>query len=453
MAATLFELGSADEQPQRPAKASAGGTPRLRTPERRQVEMQWLALDELLEPEHPVRVVWQAVMALDLSRWLQTIEAVEGTPGRDATDPRLLLALWVYATVDGVGSARRLAKLCDPKFGPLAYRWLCGGVTLNYHTLSSFRSQNADAWDELITQVVAVLMHAELVSLNRVAQDGMRVRANAGKSSFRRRATLEECLRDAREQVETLAQLSEEDPQELTTREQAARERAAREREELVRKALENCEELQKKRDERSKVSGEKAKEARASTTDPESRNMKFPNGGYDPGYNVQYCTDTASGIIVGVDVTNAGSDAEQFLPMLDQLQERYNQTPAEGLADGGFTTKEMIAAAAERGCTVYAPVKEEEKQRAKGKNPFEKKRGDKPPVAAWRERMGTAAAQAIYKLRAQTAEWVNAMARNRGFYRMPVRGQVKCRITATLYAIAHNIVHGANLRAEAAMR
>ena len=451
MTKPLFDKGPAAEQESQPAQP-LGGAPRLRTPQRQQVEMQWLALDELLAADHPARAIWQAVCGLDLRRWLKNIQAVEGLPGRDATDPRLLVALWVYATLDGIGSARRLAKLCGEKDGQLGYRWLCGHVTLNHHTLSDFRSQHGAAWDDLLTQIVASLMHEGLVSLNRVAQDGMRVEADAGKSSFRRQGTLAACLTEARGQVETLKQLRDEDANELTKRERAARERAAREREQRVLQAIENCAELQKQREERAKISCEPVKEARASTTDPEARNMKFPNGGYGPGYNVQFCTDTVSGVIVGVDVTNAGSDAEEFPPMLDQLQQRFGQTPAEGLVDGGFATKETINAAAEQGCVVYAPVKEEKKQQAAGKNPFEKKRGDTPAVAAWRERMGTAAAKLVYKLRAQTAEWVNAFARNRGFYTMPVRGLEKCRTVTALYAITHNLIQGAKLRAEAAM-
>lgn len=453
MTTPLFDKGPPDEG-DAGCQAPWGGVPRLRTPQRRQVEMHYLSLDELLEADHPARLVWQAVGGLDLSHWLENIEAVEGLPGRNATDPRLLVALWVYATLDGVGSARRLAKLCGEKDGQLGYRWLCGGVTINHHTLSDFRSQHGEAWDELVTQIAASLMHEGLVTMKQVAQDGMRVEADAGKSSFRRRRTLETCLAEARAQLEALKQLGEEDPGELTKRERAARERAARELAERVQQALENCQQLQQQREARSKTSGEAVQEARASTTDPEARNMKFPNGGYAPGYNVQFCTDVESGIIVGVAVSNHGGDAEEFPPMLDQLQKRYGRTPDEGLLDGGYATKETINAAAARNCTVYAPVKDEQKQQAAGKNPFEKKKGDTPAVASWRERMGTDLAQTIYKLRAQTAEWVNAFARNRGFYTMPVRGMEKCRGVAALYAVTHNIMimQGAKLRAEAAM-
>jgi transposase len=453
MDAFLFERGQ-QELPS-PGEVAAGvpegsapvGKPRLRIPHRDQIEMHWASLDQLLEPDHQARVVWTAVCGLDLSAWLGEIKAVEGHAGRDATDPRLLVALWVFATLDGVGSAREVARLCEKH---LAYQWLCGGVSVNHRMLSEFRSQHGEKWDALMTQIVASLMAEGLVTMQRVAQDGMRVRADAGKSSFRRRRTLEECLAEAREQLEELKKLDEESPGELTKRQRAAQQRAAAERLRRIQDAMQNCEELQRQREESAKKSGRKVNEARASTTDPEARTMQFSDGGFRPGYNVQFSTDTASGVIVGVDAVNAGNDSEQLPPLLDQIEERYQTTPDEALVDGGFASKDAIEEVAEKhNCTVYAPLKDEEKQRKAGKDPHARKKGDSEAVAQWRARMGTAAAKEIYQLRCQTAEWVNAICRNRGFWRMPVRGLTKCRTIAVLYAITHNLLQGAKLRAE----
>jgi transposase len=442
-------LFNPDDLPEPPspaqvAQSMAAGKPRLRVPIRDQVEMQWASLDELLETDHQVRIVWAAVCALDLSRWLSEIKAVERHVGRDATDPRLLVALWVFATLKGIGSARELDRLCREC---LPYQWLCGGVSVNYHMLSDFRSQGGEKWDELLTQIVGVLLDADLVKMERVAQDGMRVRASAGKSSFRRRGRLEECLEEARQQVETLKQLAEQDGEELTRRQRAARQRAARERQERVEEAMRQCAELQEQREASAKQSGRKVNEARASTTDPDARTMKFPDGGYQPGYNVQFATDTQSGVIVGVEVTNAGTDSEQLPPMLDQLEERYDRLPDESLVDGGFASVDAIEDADDRGCVVYAPLKDEEKQRAAGKDPHARKKGDSDAVARWRRRMGTVPAKVIYRLRCQTAEWANAQCRNRGLWQMPVRGQPRCRNVALLFAIAHNLVVGRRLR------
>jgi hypothetical protein len=208
---------------------------------------------------------------------------------------------------------------------------------------------------------------------------------------------------------------------------------------------------LRQQREETAKRSGKKPTEARASTTDPDARVMNFPDGGYRPGCNVQFATDTATGIIVGLDVTNAGTDSEQMPPMLDQLEERYQRIPAEILVDGGFASLDAIEATEGRHCVVFAPVKNEEKQKEAGKDPYARKKNDSDAIAAWRKRMGEDASKVVYRLRCQTAEWVNALCRNRGFLQMPVRGLRKCRIVATLFAITHNLIQQGNVRAAVA--
>jgi transposase len=437
-----------DPTPEQAARTPGRGTPRLRVPQRDQTEFNWSSVDERLDSDSPARAVWALVCRLDLDAWLAEIKAVEGHVGRDATDPRLLVALWVFATLKGIGSARELERLCKDH---LAYQWLCGGVSVNYHMLADFRSQGGAKWDALLTQIVATLMAEDLVTMDRVAQDGMRVRADAGKSSFRTGGRLEQLLEEAKQQVETLKQLAETDPEELTKRQRAARERAAAERQARIEEAARQCEELRAKKKAREKGRTEKSSEARASTTDPEARNMKFSDGGCRPGFNLQFATDTATGIVLGVDVTSAGSDSEEMPPMLDQLESRYDKVPDEILVDGGFASLDAIDATEARNCKVYAPVKDAEKQKKAGKDPYARKPHDTAHTAAWRGRMGEEASQTLYKLRAQTAEWVNALCRNRGLWRMPVRGRERCRIVATLYAITHNLIHQGNVRAAAA--
>jgi hypothetical protein len=244
--------------------------------------------------------------------------------------------------------------------------------------------------------------------------------------------------------------LAQTNPDELSRRQRAARERAAKQRQSRIEDAIRECEKLREEREKNAKQSGRKPTEARASTTDPEARVMAFSDGGFRPGYNVQFATDTASGIIVGVDVTHAGTDSEQLPPMLDQLEERYKRLPDEAVVDGGFASLDAIEATEERGCTVYAPVKNEEKQIKAGQDPFARKKKDSDFTAAWRKRLGEEASKLVYRLRGQTAEWVNALCRNRGFQHMPARGQKRCRIVATLYAITHNLIHQGNLRAAA---
>ena len=432
---TLFVLPASE-----PPEPEPPGRPRRRRAERQQVVTHIASLDSLLPEDHRARLVWEYVQGLDLGALYEPIRAVEGTAGRNALDPRILLALWLYATLDGVGSARPLARLCAEH---VAYRWICGGVSVNYHTLSDFRTAHPAFLEELLTQSVAPLLHEGLVSLHRVALDGMRVRAGAGAASFRRRVTLEECQSQARKQVETLRQEIEADPAAGTRRQPAARQRAAQERSERVAKALGELAEIE------AKKTGEKKEKARASTTDPEARVMKMGDGGFRPAHNVPFATDTASQVITGVEVVNAGSDAGQMPPMIAQHQARYGQTPEETLVDGGFAQLEDIeeVSSPEVGTTVYAPV---QKPRKEGRDPYQPRPGDSATIAAWRQRMGTPPAKEIYKERAATVECVNAISRNRGLRQFLVRGLGKVRTVALWFALAHNLMRAVALRASA---
>jgi transposase len=369
-----------------------------------------------------------------------SIKSVAGHAGRPCIDPKILMALWTYATVDGVGSARQLDKLCGDHD---AYRWILGDVTINYHTLADFRTDHVELLDRLLTESVAALLAEGLVDLQRVAQDGMRVRASAGAASFRRRPTLEEALAEAEAQVEALRAELEQDPAAGDRRRQKARERAARERTERVRGALNRLPEL-----EARKKPGDREK-ARCSTTDPDATVMKMGDGGFRPAYNVQFGTATDSQIIVGVEVVTVGSDAGQMAPMVEQIGARYGERPRDVLADGGFAQHDQIDAVSgeEAGCTVYAPVPA---PKAKQVDRYAAKPGDTPAVAQWRERMGSEEAKAIYKERAATAECVNAQARNRGLIQMRVRGRLKAKAVALWYALAHNVMRAVSLRAAA---
>ena len=254
---TLFELPPVEERapapPTRPEEA------RVLRPVREQI--QWVArdLEAAVAPEHPARAIWDLLEKMDLSAFYGSIKAVVERPGRPTTDPQVLLALWLLATVEGVGSARRLAQLCGEHD---AYRWLCGGVPINYHMLSDFRVAHQGALDGLLSQIVASLMAAGAVTLERVAQDGMRVRASAGASSYRRRERLAGCLKEARAQVARLAKEREHPGPGVSRREQAARERAAKEREERVAQALDYLPQAQaaKERQEQTRAISERTK-------------------------------------------------------------------------------------------------------------------------------------------------------------------------------------------------
>lgn len=419
------------------------GLKRLRRAVRNQVEFQECALDELLAEDHQARIVWEYVSGLDLSELYAQVQAVEGGPGQPPADPRILLALWLYATLRGVGSARVLDRLCVDH---LAYRWICGHVSMNYHSLSDFRSLQGDLLDRLLTESVAGLMAEGLVTLDRVAQDGMKVRAAAGAASFRREPTLEELLADSEAQVAQLKQELETDPAASKTREKAARQRAAEERAARIRAALEQLPKIAQSKKPKDRD------QARASTTDADARVMKTADGGYRPAFNVQLATATDSQIITGVDVTNSGGDQGKMLPMVEQHEQRYDERPREMLVDGGFVKKADIDAVSspQGDTTVYAPVMKSKDPERDAHTPCD---DDSPAVAQWRQRMASEEAKTIYKERAATAECVNALARNRGLQRFLVRGLEKVKAIALWYALAHNLMRAAALRAMAAAR
>lgn len=433
MSDTLFPI-PAPEASAEPAKAK--GMPRLVVPNRAQMELRPVDLESLLPPDHSARAVWEFVESLDLSLLYAQVQSVEGSAGRPAVDPRIYMALWLYATIEGVGSARALERLTHQHD---AYRWILGGVSVNYHSLSDFRVQHEEFLDQVLTQSVAVLMEQQLVTLKRVSQDGIRVRASAGAASFRRQASLERCLQEAKEQVEQLRKELEKDPEATNRRQAAARQRAAEDRQSRVKAALGQLAEVA------AKKPAEKKDQARVSTTDAEARVMKMGDGGFRPAYNGQFSVDAETQIVVGVDVSNSGSDQGQLVPMLAQLEERYEVIPAESLVDGGFAGLKDIEKASELGTEVYAPVA---KPKDKTRDPYVPLSTDSPAIAQWRQRMGTPEAKEIYKQRASSVECVNALARNRGLHRLIVRGLHKARAVLLWFAIAHNLMRTLSLGA-----
>ncbi len=434
--ATLFDLPPADEPI--PVAPVGVGQPRLRRANRDQVVFRALPLDALIADDHIARAIWAYVEGLDLQTLYQAIGSVHGGSGRAATDPSILLALWLYATVEGVGSARELDRLCRDH---LAYQWIAGDVPMNYHTLADFRTDHVALLDGLLTRSIATLMAEGLVDLNRVAQDGMRVRAGAGAASFRRRPTLDEALAQAEAQVRALRDEVGEDPAAADRRQKGARQRAARERVERVKAALGRLPVLE------ARKKPEEVGRARCSTTDAEATVMKMADGGFRPAYNVQFATAVDGQAIVGVDVIASGSDAGQMAPMVEQVRERCGVAPAEMLVDGGFAQHDQIDAASGAGCTVYAPVPQPRDPKVDRHEP---KSDDGEAVAAWRARMATDQAKVIYKGRAATAECVNALARGRGLLQFLVRGLAKVRAVALWHAVAHNVMRIATLRAAA---
>lgn len=457
----LFVGLPSQAMPERPG----GAAPRLRMAERRQVALRAVSLEELVAPDHRVRLVWDFVAGLDLSALHGAIKAVEGRPGHPPADPRILLALWLYATVEGVAGARELDRLCREH---IAFQWLCGGVGMNAKTLADFRVAHGAALERLLVDSFAALLAVGAARLERVAQDGVRVRAAAGAASFRRHATLEDCQREAEATIQRLREEVERDPGAADRRQAAARRRAGEDRRRRVAAALAVTTELKREQQERARKQAERAfkeeqkrraaaepepemakkeaaaapaapeKEPRASTTDAQARIMKMADGGFRPADNVQFASDTLSGAVAGVAVDASGSDMGKMAPMNDALTAQYGARPREHLADGGYAKLDDIAALAAAEVIAYVPVP---RPRDATRERYAPQPGDTPALAAWRRRMGSEPAKTISKERAATAECVNAQARNRGLRQFLVRGLDKVRTIATWHALTHNMV------------
>jgi transposase len=432
--------------PEQSVPAAPGrGAARLRRPERHQLGWHAMMIDDLVADDHPVRAVWAFVQSLDLRALHDAVKAREGVPGQAPPQPELMMALWLWATVDGVGSARQLARLCEQH---LAYRWLCGGVSMNYHTLSDFRVAHAVVLEGLLADGVAALVDQGLVALDVLAQDGLRVRAAAGAGSFRRRERLVKLAAAAKARVERLRAELEADPAAGDRRQRAAQQRAAREREERVKAALERMSELEAERARRAKTNKaevSRQKEPRASTTDAEARAMKLADGGFRPAYNMQIVSAPKGQVIVAVDIDTTGSDRGLARPALEGLA-AAGRTPADYLVDGGFTKNEDIEWAHQSGVKLWCPPV----QSKHGSDPYAPRADDKPGVANWRRRMASEPGKALYKERAK-AECANAWARRMGLTRLLVRGKDKARAVLLWFALAHNMLRAFALRRAAA--
>jgi transposase len=421
---------------------------RVRTVERHQVAWKAECVDDLLPPGHMARVIWEVSGALDLSAFYESIKARAGVVGRDSTDPRMMMALWLYATVRGIGSARELDRLCRES---RPYQWLCGGVSVNYHLLSDFRLEHAEALDQLFTQTISVLVKKGLVKVKRITQDGVRVRASAGASSFRRGWTLAKLQEEAAEHVKRLRELLE-DPEKsagLSAKQKKAKERAARERLERIEQArilIPKLQERQKRSARRlsKKQQKEQQKEPRVSTTDAEISRMKMSNGGFNPAVNVQLAADPESRAIVGVDVTSEGVDYEQSEPMRKQVEDRTGQKVQEHLYDGGYVKIDSIEQAQEQGVRIFAPPKPARNKEKHG-DEFTPRASDSEAIKQWRLRMGSDQGKEIYKQRASTSETINAQMRRSGLTQLTVRGLQKARCIALWAALAYDLVLFAN--------
>lgn len=431
------------------AAAKSVSAVRLRKPDRLQMEMVVRCADDLVSRTHPARAVAALVATMDLSGFCRPIKAREGHAGRDATDPALLVSLWLYANICGIGSAREVGRRCitsDP------FKFLCGGVSVNHHLLSDFRVDHGEALDQLFTALIATLVDKKLVKVRRISQDGLRVRAGAGACSFRREASLDQLLADAKKHVEELAR-QVEDPEHAAAvgaRKKAAAKRAAKDRQERLKQAIAQMPELKKKQELAAKKAGKGKqgrkildKQPRVSTTDPDARVMKMPNGGCNPAFNVQLAVDTQSRAILAVEVSNEGSDSAGLSePLRRQVEQRTGGKVEQHLLDGGYVKTSDIEQGHGQKVELFMPPKPARSDKNRGRE-LEPKPGDSQAILEWKTRMRSEEAKEVYKQRASTSEPVNADLRcYRGLSQFNVRGLNKTTCVALWSALAYNVMH-----------
>lgn len=429
---------------------------RVVRPDRSQLSWDLVDLEGWLSADHRARLVWAFVEGLDLGALYACIKAREGEAGRPAADPAVLMALWLYATIEGVGSARELERLAERD---LAYRWLAGGVPVNHHGLSDFRVAHAAVLDRLLTESVTALIAEGLVSMDEIAVDGTKVRAHASGRSFK---TEERLGRIEAAVAQRLAGLKEEvdrAPQAISKRRRAARERAGREmlaRAEKARAALARLRaEKAKRRTTHPQDEARKKAAPEASLSDPEARRMRFADGAVRAAYNVQVAAAPGPGVVVAVTTTDRRNDAGLACPMVEAIARRYGRAPDRLLVDTVYATRADIVALAKREAdpaTVYAPLPPERDDiKPDSLSRRASKRSREPePVKAWRARMASKEGQSVFKRR-KLIEQVHAQTKQRGFDRIGVRGLAKAHAVALWHALAHNLLAAHRLRLTAA--
>lgn len=419
------------------------GRKSIRSPQRDQIQFTVSCLNDLIPADHRVRDVWEYVSSLDLSTFKTNIRIAEGGGGPRTTDPRILLALWLFGMLEGISSARHIARQCTMHH---AYIWICGGVTINYHTLSDFRTNHSDKFRVLLQESIALMWNSGLFVPETVAQDGTKVKANAGNNSFRREPTLAQYLVEAEDYLNQLEKELTANPGAATLREKSAQQRAAKDRKERLQRSQSELAKYKEYRIQSSKknhnsLSKKEIDDMRASTSDPECRRMKMGDSGYRLAYNVQFATSTDKKVIVGVDVINT-LDPGSLAPMMQSAKENLEKIgcpmPKNWLADAAYANKTD----AEEAETNFADVTLYSPPKGSGKNDATTPRKtDNPAMANLRTRMNTDEAEVIYKDRSSTAEFVNATSKNKGMHGFLVRGINKVTSMALMYAVAHNMV------------
>jgi len=409
-------------------------------PCRDQMEMQFDYLDSLLPHDHLARSIWDFVEKMDISPCFSHISTFIGREGRSTTSPKILLALWLYSILDGNSSARKLEILCK---NHNAYKWIVGGAPINRTQLAEFRSNDPMKFEDLLTNCLAVMLKAGLIKDTDFSQDGTRIKANAGLSSFRK----EESLLKLKEEISAyIKQLStEESTNGYERREKEKKAALAIDRLKRIDEALDTLKREREIKKENSKKNHEQITETdlanvRASMTDPVVRKMKMGDGGYRLAYNTQFATGMDSMVIYGVDIVTTldqGTASRMMAKVHSRLTKLGMLLPKNWIGDAAYSGKDDINAAAELfpNCRYFAPPQGCKEEEAK-----KHKKTDSEAIKKWRDQIGSDDVKKMYKKRSSTAEFSNAQIKNHGLKEFRVRGLLKVKGMALLHAIAQNL-------------
>ncbi len=415
---------------------------RVKRAERMQARLEVVDLDGLVAADHVVRAVWAFVESLELSALYDRIRARGETAGRPATDPAILLALWLYATIEGVGSARLLERLCASH---VIYRWICGGVGVNHELLRRFRNESGAYLERLMSQTLAALAAEGLIALEEIITDGTKVRAAASRGSMRSRVRIAALEAELRQRIATLRQELDTDPEASQRRLRSRQLAAAQERERRVRAAREKFATIEAEQAKHAEThpgaAGEAADEPRVSISDPDARLMRMADGAVRPCYNVQVAT--ASGFVVAIVPSERRNDRGLARSVVAEVERRCGMTPQRLLADvGAMTETDIVAfAASHPAMTVFAPPRPcSQTAQPASRARYARKLAREPEcLKAWRALMRSDAGKLVYRRRSST-EHAHGRMKNCGFGRMPVRGLDKVRSVCLLHAVAHNM-------------
>lgn len=402
--------------------------------ERSQYNMKFACLDELVDEHHRVRNVWKFVELINMEKLLEKVQSFQNSSGRPAVDPKILLALWLYATIDGCGSAYELDKLCNES---LPYKWICGEVTIGRKTLSDFRLKCGEILDSILIKGITALINADVIDLEEISQDGLKVRVCASEKSYRTKKSIEEVQNIVGAHIASLKKEIEQNPLEAVLNRKKIKLDRLNEKQKRVEESLQEIENYiaeknaARNKDRKKKLTKDEEGKVKISITESKARIMKMPSGGYKLAMNCEFAMDTKSGFIIGTKATNRVNDCGQIGIMYEFLRNNYSKKPKRYLADGGFRNNTDVQNLYEQDCEVYMPVPKNE-QKIKDNHP--------EGIKKWKIRMKEEGTRKIYSRRASTIEWFNAGARKRGLHSFTTRGLDNAQIICNLHAIAHNI-------------